>query len=236
MYEMIKGNDRVVIWGAGGHAKVVADIIRLEGKYDLVGFYDDSAVGKDNTSFEDSVVRAGEEGLGWLKEQGELKTIIAIGKCKIRLEKAKLALEYGWTFVNAIHPSAVVARTAKLGTGIVLVAGAVINPGSSVGEHCIINTCASVGHDCILAAGVHAGPGVRIAGNSEIGEATWIGVGSSVKDEINIGSFCCIGAGSVVVKDIPPNSLAYGVPATPKLTKGSSCPLCNGYHGTSTTE
>ena len=88
-----------------------------------------------------------------------------------------------------------------------------MNPGSKLGKHVIINTCASVGHDCTVQDTVHIDPGVRVGGHSTIGERSWIGIGSALRDHVKIGKNCIIGAGTVVVKDLPDNVVAYGVPA-----------------------
>ena len=126
-----------------------------------------------------------------------------------RLKANNSAIE----FISAIHPSAVISPSAKIGEGTVVMAGAVINADAVIGNHCIVNTGATVDHDCVVEDYCHVAPGVHISGGTHVGEGTWVGVGSSVIQCLNIGKNCMIGAGSVVVKDIPDNVTAYGCPA-----------------------
>ena len=144
--------------------------------------------------------------------------IVSIGVNRIRkilVEKlvanAK-AYDQELEFSTAIHPSAVVSPSAKIGEGTVVMAGAVINADAVIGKHCIINTGATVDHDCMIGDYCHIAPGVNISGATHIDEGTWVGVGSCVIQCLHIGSNCMIGAGSVVVKDIPDNVIAYGNP------------------------
>ena len=141
--------------------------------------------------------------------------IVSIGVNRIRkmiverLRANNSAIE----FATAIHPSAVISPSAKIGEGTVVMAGAVINADAVIGNHCIVNTGATVDHDCVVEDYCHVAPGVHISGGTHVGEGTWVGVGSSVIQCLNIGKNCMIGAGSVVVKDIPDNVTAFGCPA-----------------------
>lgn len=139
--------------------------------------------------------------------------IVAIGNNKIRSEKTEYLKNIGANLATLVHPSAVLSKYSSIGIGSVVVAGAVVNPYCKIGDGVIINTCSSVGHDCNLGNYVHICPGARLAGGSNIEELCWIGLGSSVRQLINIGARTIVGAGSVVVKDIPSNATAFGVPA-----------------------
>jgi UDP-N-acetylbacillosamine N-acetyltransferase len=200
----------LVIWGASGHAAVVADIVRLEGRYDIIGFRGDPGPGHPTLG---APVIGGRDMDGDPLSRGVRHLLIAVGDNAARLRLARRALELGYQLATAIHPRAVVASSATIGPGCVIMAGAVVNPGASIGDNCIINTCASVDHDCKLAPGVHICPGTHLAGNVTIGEATMVGVGSAVRDRVRIGAGCVIGAGAAVVCDIPDGALAVGVPA-----------------------
>jgi sugar O-acyltransferase (sialic acid O-acetyltransferase NeuD family) len=146
-----------------------------------------------------------------LKEYDEL--IVAIGNNKARL---KITFEYeakGIKFATIIHPKATVSDSAIIGAGTVVFANAIINPSAKIGKACIINTGAIIEHDCVLGNAVHISPNAAMGGTVCIGEQTWVCVGSSIANNIKIGDNCVIGAGSVVIKDVPNNVLAAGVPS-----------------------
>ena len=111
-----------------------------------------------------------------------------------------------------IHPSAVIDETVEIGEGTVFVANAVINAGTKVGKNCIINTSASVDHDCIVEDCVHVSPGVHIAGGVHIGKRTWVGIGSSVINNINIYDDVIVGAGTTIIKHIERPGKYVGMP------------------------
>jgi acetyltransferase EpsM len=201
------------IWGAAGHAKVVADIVRCEGRCAVVGFLDNINPDRKNAEFCGAKILGGMEALRYLYEEGVRGLIIAFGDCEARLKLARLAKEHGFILATAIHPRAVIANSTEVGEGTVVAAGAVINPGAVVGANVIINTAATVDHDCLLEDGVHIGPGAHIGGHCRVGRAAWIGIGATVIDGISVGAGTIIGAGAVVVRNIPENVIAYGVPA-----------------------
>lgn len=195
----------LAILGASGHGKVVAEIAELTG-WDEVMFFDDAfpsvkSVGiwpvKGTT--EDMVTDA--------------VAIVAIGNNKIRLEKSKYLLSKGFKLGTLIHPCSIVSKHAEIGVGTVVMAGAVINPFTSIGFGSIINTSCSIDHDCVFAEGIHVSPGVNVAGGVSVGEMSWLGIGSIVKQGVKIGASVIVAAGAVVVDDIPDNSLVKGVPA-----------------------
>ncbi len=182
------------IYGASGHGKVVADIAKLC-DYQKIIFIDDA-----------------KEGLPTLEEfQKRYNYPIAwgIGDNETRRQKAPL-IEH---FATLIHPNAVVAESARIGEGSVVMAGAVINPDATVGAHTIINTGAVVEHDCLIGDFVHIAPNCALAGGVQVGDATFIGIGSNVIQNVHIGSEVLVGAGSVVLEDIDNGLIAYGVPA-----------------------
>jgi len=135
--------------------------------------------------------------------------IVAVGDNFVR---ATLAARYS-VFGVAIHSSARVSRHAEIGPGSVVMAGAVINAGARVGAHCIINSAASVDHDCLIADFAHVAPGATLGGNVHVGSGTMIGLGANVIHGIAIGAHTVIGAGSTVVRDVPSNVVAFGLPA-----------------------
>lgn len=196
----------IYLYGASGHGKVVKEILEANG-VKVEAFID------DNNQVNECA------GCKVLHEYtGLTPVIVSIGVNRIRktvVEKLKasaMARGKELEFITAIHPSAIVSPSAKIGNGSVVMAGAVINADVIIGDHCIINTGATVDHDCVLGDYCHVSPGVNISGATSIGHGTWVGVGACVIQSLNIGHDCMIGAGSVVVKDIPDNVVAYGNP------------------------
>lgn len=194
---------KLIIIGASGHGRVVADIAKKCG-YDEIVFLDNNP----NLS-----TCAGYPVLGTdamvSKLEGDL--FIAVGNGQVR--KKLMKREGDRHFPVLIHPNAVVADDVEIGCGSVVMAGSVINPGSKIGKGTIINTCASVDHDCILGDFVHVSVGAHVAGTVTIGENTWIGAGATVSNNVNICGTCMIGAGAVVIKDIDESGTYVGVPA-----------------------
>jgi sugar O-acyltransferase (sialic acid O-acetyltransferase NeuD family) len=207
---------QVIFWGASGHALVVADIIRLCGEYDIVGFLDDVSVEGTLGELCGFPVFSGIENLDRLYREGVRHVIIAFGNCVGRLKAAEIVRSRGFQLATAVHPTAIIASDVVVGEGTVIAAGAVVNPAVRIGANVIVNTAASVDHESELANGVHICPGVRLAGQVKVGEGALVGIGSSVIERVSIGAGAFIGAGSVVIDDIPPYTLAYGVPAKVK--------------------
>lgn len=204
---------KLVIWGASGHARVVADIVRLDGQYAIAGFLDDVAGERAGETFEGSPILGGREQLEQSRRAGVTHLIVAFGNCESRVAAGRFAVERGFVLGTAVHPSAVIAASARIGAGTVVAANAVINPGVTIGESVIVNTGATIDHDCTLGDGVHVSPGACLAGQVSVGACAWIGIGAAVTDKRKIGEGSWIGAGAVVVRDIPERVVAYGVPA-----------------------
>lgn len=205
--------DRLVIWGAGGHARVIADIVSLTNSYEVVGFLDDVQPEPRPVSFSNAPILGGAEQLEGLRSRGVGYIILGFGNCQARLDLARTARAVGFILATVIHPSAVVANGVIIGTGSVIAAGAVVGPGARLGENVIVNTGATVDHDCELADGVHVCPGVNLAGNVVVGAAAWIGIGATVIQKVCIGAGAIVGAGAVVLRDVPAGATVYGVPA-----------------------
>ncbi len=195
---------KLVIIGAGGHGKVVADIAVKSGYKDIV-FLDDNATG-DCLNF--PIVGATVK----LKELDDGRTdfVIAVGNNKIR---KRIADTYSISWTTLIHPKACLGMETQIGEGTVVMAGAIINPGASVGTHCIVNTGAVIEHDNVLKNYVHVSPNAALGGSVHVGEGTHIGIGAIVKNNIEICSDCVIGAGAVVVHDIKEQGTYVGVPS-----------------------
>lgn len=203
----------LVIWGASGHAMVVADIVHLVATYRVVGFLDDVNPGRAGTEFCGAPILGGKEQLEPLWDRGVRHLLLGFGDCKMRLALTESLQSRGFFLPVAIHPRSTVAADTVLGSGTVIVAGAVVNPGARIGRSVIINTLASVGHDCDIGDAVHICPGANLAGRVTVGQATQVGIGAKVIERIQIGAGVVVGAGAVVVRDIPDHAVAYGVPA-----------------------
>ncbi len=204
---------KIVIWGASGHAMVVADIVKLIDSYELVGFLDDINPERRSSLFCGFPIFGGKEQLDDLKRIGVSHILFGFGNCEARLKLTELVRARGFNLATAIHPQAIIGGNVSIGEGTVIVAGAVVNTGANIGENVIINTLASVDHECVVEDGVHICPGVHLAGRVIVGRASWLSIGVIVMDRIRIGAVTIIGAGAVVVKDIPDGVLALGVPA-----------------------
>ena len=198
--------DRLVIIGASGHGKVIADIAKKNGYTEIV-FLD------DNRSICEC---AGYPVIGKSTEVEKLDAdvVVGIGDTNIRKRIQENIIEKN--LVTLIHPDAVVAEGVVIGKGTVVMAGAVINPGTKIGKGCIINTCSSIDHDCCVGDYVHIAVGSHICGTVTVGNGTWIGAGATVSNKINICGACMIGAGAVVIKDINKIGTYIGVPAREK--------------------
>jgi len=185
------------LYGASGHAKVIIDILEASGVR-VDGLIDDNP---NINQLQGSPVRH--------TFTGESPLIISIGNNKIRKRVAeRLQTSYG----KAIHPSAILSPTAKIGDGTVVMQGTIIQADAKIGKHCIINTGASVDHESVIGDYVHVSPHATLCGNVHVGEGSWIGAGTTIIPNLNVGKWCVIGAGSVITEDIPDRVLAYGNP------------------------
>src|ERR1700681_2190162 len=142
--------EKLVIWGASGHALVVADAVRSGGEYEIAGFIDDMNPERCGEEFCGAVILGGREQLDVLASRGVNKLTFGIGDCRARLELSEFARGKGFQLATVIHPSACVEKDASVGCGSVMLAGAIVNPGTRIGESVIINTSASVDHECLI--------------------------------------------------------------------------------------
>ena len=200
--------DKLLIIGASGHGKVIADIALATKKYREITFADDDENISECMGF--PVIGKVSDLKRWMPEY---EMIVAIGNAKTRRRIMEQIVNDGGTIATLIHPKAVVSDYATIGTGTVVMPGAVINAGTVLGKGCIVNTSASVDHDCTLEDYVHVSVGAHLAGTVSVGACTWVGIGAVVSNNIHICGNCMIGAGAVVVKDIDVPGTYVGVPA-----------------------
>jgi len=198
----------VIVIGAGGHAKVCIELLRAMGE--KVDF----CVGGPDSSDHclDVPVLIGDENLPRLRSQGYGKLFVAVGSNELRDRLGGIATELGYRLVNAISPRAVVSPTAKLGVGVAVMAGAVINADAVVEDLAVINTGATVDHDCWIGKAVHVAPQCALAGNVTVGSHTLLGIGCKVIVGIKIGERVTVGAGGVVISAIESGATAVGIP------------------------
>jgi sugar O-acyltransferase (sialic acid O-acetyltransferase NeuD family) len=192
----------MLIFGAGGHEKVVRSILSACGMQ-VNGVFDDNwqtvkLLDTEMACRYDAALMPGEE------------LIIAIGN---NLDRRRVAERIVHAFGVAMHPTAIVDRSVHMGEGVVIVHHAVIQVGGRIGDHVIINTAAIVDHDCVVGNFAHIGPGATLCGGVQVGECSLVGAGSVVLPGVKIGKECVIGAGSVVVRDVPDYAKVAGNPA-----------------------
>ncbi|MGE6490447.1 acetyltransferase [Exiguobacterium sp. NPDC077395] len=203
--------DKLLIIGASGHGKVVANIAADCEEWDEISFLDDdpqkigtSVLGRfkviDNTQTLEPYLK-------------EYSFIVGIGDVYIREKITKILLGKGAILATIIHPSVVIGLDVEIGRGTVIMPNCVINCSTTIGEGCIVNTGSTIDHDCYIESFVHLSPGVKISGTVKIGYRTWLGTGTIVINNISITNDCKVGAGAVVVKDLLTSGVYIGVPA-----------------------
>lgn len=190
--------DKVYLYGASGHGKVIKDILASQNRK-VEGFIDDNFEIKELSGL---TVKHSMDGVD--------EVIVSIGVNKTRkMIVGRLNCQFA---DPAIHNKAILSPSVTIGKGSVVMAGAIINTDTQIGQHCIVNTGASVDHECKIGDYVHISPHATLCGEVTVGEGSWIGAGSTVIQGVKIGRWSQIGAGSVVVNDIPDGCLAYGNP------------------------
>tara|TARA_B100000963_G_scaffold148278_3_gene129221 strand:+ start:83387 stop:83995 length:609 start_codon:yes stop_codon:yes gene_type:complete len=193
---------KYLLFGAGGHAKVVISIVTNFGG-EILGIFDDNLNKKTHCGL--PVLGKYEE-----KKYKSSKIIVCVGP---NIKRKKIVSQISHDFFTAIDKSSIVDKNSKIGLGSVIAHNSVIQTDVKIGKHCIINTSSSVDHDCEIGDYVHVGPGVTICGNVEVGSCSLIGAGSVILPNIKIGKNVTVGAGSVVLNDIPNNLKVVGSPA-----------------------
>lgn len=199
---------KLLIIGASGHGKVIANMASDCRLWDDISFLDDYKVGQQVIGF--NVIDSSRNAIQYTEEYD---FIVGIGDADIREEITKKLKEIGATIATVVHPSAIVGLDVSIGQGTVIMPNCVINPSVYIGEGCIVNTGSSIDHDCEIADFSHLSPGVVLGGTVNVGFKTWLGVGAKVINNIEITNNCIIGAGAVVVNDITCPGVYVGVPA-----------------------
>jgi len=208
--------ERVILWGAVGQAKLIREVVEINGGR-IVAVFDDNP--KLSSPFEGVPIFHGWKAfLQWTDNQDKSALGFCIGlnsQGQARVDLHQKLKKLGLKPLTLIHPSATIARDAVIGEGSQVMAGVVIGPEAKIGRQCIINTRASVDHDCVLEDGAEISPGATLCGLITVGANAWVAAGATVLPLVKIGPGAIVGAGAVVNKAVPPNTTVVGVPAKP---------------------
>ena len=208
---------KLLIWGAGDQGIVTLDCALAMKTYSEIDFLDF----KEKKSREISgysIYKEKEEKLDTILSFYD-EVIVATGDNSLREKKISKLISIKASLATIIHPTAVISPSAKVSEGCTILANAVINTNAFIGIGCIINTASVIEHDCIVENFVNISPKASMAGHTEIGRKTFLGIGSTIMDEIKIGKEAVIGAGAVVIRDVPDYATVVGVPAKIKKQK-----------------
>lgn len=207
--------EKVVIIGTGGFGREVLDVLeainQIETRYEILGFVTEPGFHKPGELINDQPVLGYYDWLEHNKDQ--VKAICGVGAPATRMRLIRQAEQMGVQFFSAIHPRAILTRWVKLGTGSIITAGCILTNNITIGEHVHLNLDCTVGHDVVIEDFVTVSPGVHVSGNVRLEEGSFIGTGANLIEGKTVGRWAVVGAGSVVVKDIPANSTAVGIPA-----------------------
>jgi sugar O-acyltransferase (sialic acid O-acetyltransferase NeuD family) len=204
--------EKIVIFGAGGHAKVVIDTIEVAGHYEIA-FLADADMAKVGTTLLGYPVRSEQEGFDARKE-GVTHAFVAIGNNAIRKSIAIAVTGYGFSLATIAHPAAVISSNAMLGVGTLVMPGSIINADVCIGSNVIINTGAIIEHDCLVGDDVHISPRATLCGGVQVGDLSLVGAGATILPGVRIGTGTIVGASALVLSDVPDRSKAIGIPSS----------------------
>jgi UDP-perosamine 4-acetyltransferase len=207
------GNKRVLVWGAGGHGKVIVDALMAGGEWEVAGLLDEDekkcgteVLGVKVFSLEGGVAAAA-------KHLDCGRVAIAIGDNYMRFQKFQQVRSAELIAVNVVHPSAHISRFVKLGEGVTILAGATINPGTTIEDNVCVNTSASVDHDNRLERSCHIFPNATLTGGVHIREFAYVGSGAVIAPNLTVEKYSYVGAGAVVLTNVPEGTVVFGAPA-----------------------
>jgi UDP-perosamine 4-acetyltransferase len=199
----------VIVVGAGGHAKVVIELLRQSGNHVAYCISGE----EEHKECLGVPILLGDKWIENLRAEGFCRAFVAIGSNRTRLRMAGVLKQFQYELVNAISPFASISPSARIATGVAVMAGVVINAEAEIGDFSIINTGATIDHDCRIGQAVHVAPQSALAGTITVGDGAFLGIGCRVLPGLSIGEWSIVGAGAVVTKNIPANVTAVGVPA-----------------------
>lgn len=206
---------KAIIFGAGGHAKVMLEVILENDLIDVIGLLDPSRT-KWGQRLLGVEVLGGDDLVAELKSSGVSGFYIGLGSAGNLAPRKMLfqnAVRFGLKPLSALHQNATISKHAQIRPGVCVMAGAVVNPGARIGANVCVNTAAVIEHDCLLGTHCFIGPGVRLGGAVVVGSSAFVGIGATVRHAIRIGTGALVGAGAVVVKNVLPKQTVVGVPA-----------------------
>lgn len=209
---------RIVVLGAGGHARVVVEILEEMDRWSIVGCLCPEAGISDLLGYP---ILGGDECLPQIARSGVRSAVVALGDNRLRRRLGRWVEENGLDLATVVSPRATLSRRATLGNGVVVAPGAVVNTGAVIGDGVIINTGATVDHDCVIGAYAHIAPGSHLAGNVQIGEGALVGIGACVLPGVRIGAWATVGAGAAVHREVADETTVVGVPAKRQVRKGA---------------
>nr|WP_320148031.1 acetyltransferase [uncultured Anaeromusa sp.] len=203
----------VVLVGAGGHGKVLLNILQLR-KHNIIGIVERD-IEKHGGRLKDVPI-VGDDKYVFKWNYEDIVLVNGIGSVKdmtARTELYQYFADRRYGFLTLIHPRAIVADDVLIGAGVQVMAGAIVQPGCQIGCNSIINSGAILEHDCRIESHVHVAPGAALSGNVSVGQGSHVGVGAVVIQGVHIGERCVIAAGAVVIRDVAPGKCVMGVPA-----------------------
>jgi sugar O-acyltransferase (sialic acid O-acetyltransferase NeuD family) len=204
---------RVAVVGAGGHGRVIADILSLHSDVQVVGFLDDDPGKRSQVMDTIRVIACVEDAIRLKKSRKIDGVVLAVGNNRARARLFARMVELGVPVFSAIHPVAVLARGVTMGEGFVAMAGVVINPGALIGANVCVNTGAVLDHDTVLEDHVHIFPGARLTGGVRVERYAYVSSGAIVAPYLKVGENATVAAGAVVLENVAPHTVVAGVPA-----------------------
>lgn len=209
---------KTAIIGAGGHARIVYEILQADHNVEVSAFVDNTPRGTDEEIMGVPVLGP-HSVVPELVEDGLDGFIVAVGDNEIRSDHFEKFLDMGLTPVSAVHSNANVSPSASLGRGVVLQSGTEVTTNATIGDNTIINTGVIVEHEVSIGDHAHIGPGSAVAGRAEIGDQVFVGMGCMIKEYLTLGTNAVVGAGSVVLEDVTSDTMVAGSPAQVKKPK-----------------
>jgi sugar O-acyltransferase (sialic acid O-acetyltransferase NeuD family) len=205
-------DNRVVVFGAGGHAKVILATLQARSEYRVAGLLDDDGT-KHGTAFYGCPVLGGRELLAPLRNEGVCLAVLAVGDNDRRAQLASTLKEQGFQSLLLVHPAALILPGSELGNGTVVLAQAFIGADSTIGDNAIVSVQAIVGHDSRVGDCAQICAGVKLGGGADVGDFAFLGLGAVVLPGVKVGRRAIVGANAVVNRDLPDGVTAVGVPA-----------------------